>query len=101
MTRSHAELAVLVDDAARSVPGVTELYYAAALPARLWTTAVSRNDTFSAVSHREGLLDVTVSIGVSQGRADAIAGAVASRLREVVGEPTARVTVRVSRVTVP
>lgn len=101
MTRDTAELAVLVDAAARDVPGVTELYYAAALPTRLWTSTVHRTETFSAVSLPGGVPEALVSIGVARGRADEVARAVAVAVRAVLGDEDARVTVRVSRITVP
>lgn len=98
MTTAPADLALLVDAAARSVRGVTELYYATALPARLWRGVSGATDPFSNVRPRGDALEVTVSIGVSGARADEVARAVAAAVRNVVGETDARVTVRVSRV---
>lgn len=93
------EFARIVDAAAREVPGVTDLYYASALPGRLWKTTLGRGDTFSAISRRDGIIDAVVSIGVAHGRADDVARGVAVRVRDALGEPDARVTVRVSRIT--
>lgn len=101
MTSDPADLLARVDAAVRAIPGVTDLYYASALPARLWKTTVSRGETYSSVSRRGGVLEATVSIGVAHVRADDVARAVAERVRAELGEPGARVTVRVSRITVP
>lgn len=91
------DMAVRVDAAIREVPGVSELYFAAPLPARLWRVAVERSEAYTSVAERDGVYDVTASIGVEQARADAVAGAVAARVREVLDQPEATVTVRVSR----
>lgn len=93
MMRDPAELAALVDAAAREVAGVTEVYYAAALPALLWTSTVRRSDTVSSVSNRDGVPEAIVSIGVARGRADEVARAVAVAARAVLNDDHARVTV--------
>jgi len=91
------ELAARVDAAIREVPGVGELYFAAPLPARLWRVAVERSEAYTSIAERDGAYDVTASIGVERARADTVAGAVAARVREVLEQPEATVTVRVSR----
>ncbi|WP_292831245.1 hypothetical protein [Microbacterium sp.] len=101
MMREVAELIAQVDAAVREVSGVAELYHAAALPARLWTATVERREVYSDVLRRNGVLEAVVSIGVSHGRAADVARTVAARVRAVLDEPDARVTVRVSRITVP
>lgn len=99
MSNESADLAARVDAAARAVPGVAELYYAVALPARVWKTTISSLDTHSVVSRREGVLEAIVSIGVAHGRADDVSRLVAAEARAALGEDDARVTVRVSRIT--
>lgn len=98
MSADTAELAARIDAAVREVPGVSELYFAAPLPARLWRVAVDRAETFSTVSAGDEGYEATVSIGVAHDRADAVAHLVAARVRDVLGDPAARVTVRVSRI---
>lgn len=93
------DLALTVDAAARTVDGVAELYYAAALPARLWRATVSGGGAYSVVTRRAQALEVTVSIGVATGRIAEVAGEVALRVREALGAADAHVTVRVSRIT--
>lgn len=92
-----SELALRVDAAIGEVPGVAELYFAAPLPARLWRVAVERTEAYSAVTERDGAYEIIASIGVEHARADAVATAVAARVRDVLGQPEATVTVRVSR----
>lgn len=95
------DLAARVDEAVRTIAGVSELYFAVPLAARVWRVAVSpEQPTYASVVARDGTWDVTVSIGVSQDRADAVARLVAARVREVLGDSAAAVTVRVSRLSV-
>lgn len=96
-----AETAKLVDAAAREMPGVTELFYAAPLPARLWRATTTADGAYSVVSRRDDIVHITVSIGVAGGRVDEVARAVADRVRAAIGDPTAQVTVRVSRIAAP
>lgn len=91
------ERAAEIDAAVRGVPGVADLYFASPLPARVWRVAVSGAESYSSVAERDGVTEVAVSIGVAHGRADVVAGAVAERVRELLDDPAARVTVRVSR----
>ncbi|RKS85636.1 hypothetical protein DEU37_2686 [Microbacterium sp. AG790] len=93
------DLALIVDAAARAVTGVAELYYAAALPARLWRATLAGDGAYSVVTRRAQTLEVTVSIGVTGGRVAEVASEVALRVREALGTPDAHVTVRVSRIT--
>lgn len=97
MSADSTELASRIDAAIREVPGVAELYFAAPLPARLWRVAIERSETFAALTEQDGGYEVTASIGVEHARADAVARAVAARIREELGAPDAVVTVRVSR----
>jgi len=89
--------AKLVDAAARAVPGVAELFYAAPLPSRLWRTTIDRDGAHSVVARRDDAVQVTVSIGVQHGRADDVAREVADRVRAAIGDPAAHIVVRVSR----
>jgi len=96
-----ADTARIVDAAARAVPGVAELFYAAPLPSRLWRATVDRDGAYSVVVRREDAVEVTISIAVALGRADDVAREVADRVRAAIGDPAAHVVVRVSRLTAP
>lgn len=98
MSATNAEWAAVIDDAVRTVPGVEEMYFAAPLPARLWRVATAQDGAYATVSGQAGDRDVVVSIGLARERADDVARRVAERVRDVLGEPEARVTVRVSRI---
>ncbi len=95
------EMAKVVDAAAREVPGVAELFYAAPLPARLWRATITPDGAYSVVSRRGETIEVIVSIGVAGARVEVVARAVADRVRAAVDDPTAQVTVRVSRIATP
>ncbi|AUG30496.1 MULTISPECIES: hypothetical protein [Microbacterium] len=94
-----SDLAATVDAAARAVAGVAELYYAAPLPARLWWATVAPDGAYSVVVRRADAVEATVSIGVTGGRVAEVSREVAARVRDAIGDPDARVTVRVSRIT--
>ncbi|MBF4561597.1 hypothetical protein ITJ43_05550 [Microbacterium sp. VKM Ac-2870] len=96
-----ADVAKIADAAAREVPGVAELFYAAPLPTRLWRATIAPDGAYSVVSRHDDIVDISVSIGVAGGRVDEVARAVANRVRAAVGDPAVRVTVRVSRIATP
>lgn len=97
-----ARVEAVVDAAARSVPGVEELYFARSLPQRLWRlggAVAAATTTYSLVERRGETWEATVSIGIAGGRVGDIAERVAASVREALRTPDAQVTVRVSRIT--
>lgn len=102
MSRSVEISAAAIDEVVRAVSGVGELFYASALPARLWHVGTGRANAYSSVVVRGGIPEIAVSIGVAAGRADEVARRVAEAVgtaaRTATGGADAQVTVRVSRI---